>query len=75
MNFGKRCKCGILSKGGASRFYAIRKVISWTASKETGKRMAIIGSGPAGLMAAHELPTQEHSVTVFDFTIRQSAQV
>ena len=34
--------------------------------KESGKRVAIIGSGPAGLMAAYELAAQGHAVTVFD---------
>lgn len=34
--------------------------------KESGKRVAIIGSGPAGLMAAYELAVKGHAVTVFD---------
>ena len=33
---------------------------------ETGKNVAIIGSGPAGLMAAYNLRMQGHAVTVFD---------
>ena len=32
----------------------------------TGKRVAIIGSGPAGLAAAHQLNRAGHSVTVFE---------
>jgi NADPH-dependent glutamate synthase beta subunit-like oxidoreductase len=36
------------------------------ALKATGKRVAIVGSGPAGLMAAHELAVQGHRVTVFE---------
>ena len=36
------------------------------ALKETGRRVAIVGSGPAGLMAAHELAAQGHGVTVFE---------
>jgi NADPH-dependent glutamate synthase beta subunit-like oxidoreductase/NAD-dependent dihydropyrimidine dehydrogenase PreA subunit len=35
-------------------------------AKESGKRAAIIGSGPAGLMAAYELAAKGHAVTVFD---------
>jgi NADPH-dependent glutamate synthase beta subunit-like oxidoreductase len=35
-------------------------------SQETGKRVAIVGSGPAGLMAAYELAARGHGVTVFD---------
>jgi NADPH-dependent glutamate synthase beta subunit-like oxidoreductase len=34
--------------------------------KESGKKVAVIGSGPAGLMAAHELAAKGHAVTVFD---------
>jgi len=34
--------------------------------KESGKRTAIIGSGPAGLMAAYDLAMKGHAVTVFD---------
>ena len=32
----------------------------------TGKRVAVIGSGPAGLAAAHQLNRAGHSVTVFE---------
>lgn len=34
--------------------------------KRTGKRVAIIGSGPAGLAAAHQLNRVGHLVTVFE---------
>jgi NADPH-dependent glutamate synthase beta subunit-like oxidoreductase len=34
--------------------------------KETGKRIAVVGSGPAGLTAAHFLAKFGHSVTVFE---------
>lgn len=35
-------------------------------SRETGKRVAIIGSGPSGLAAAQQLRRMGHSVTVFE---------
>ena len=33
---------------------------------ETGKKTAVIGSGPAGMMAAYDLRIKGHQVTVFD---------
>ena len=38
----------------------------FTAGPDTGKRVAIIGGGPAGLAAAHELRIHGHAVTVFE---------
>ncbi|MCX5909695.1 MAG: FAD-dependent oxidoreductase, partial [Deltaproteobacteria bacterium] len=34
--------------------------------RQTGKRSAIVGSGPAGLMAAYELARQGHGVALFE---------
>lgn len=34
--------------------------------KDTGRHAAIVGSGPAGLMAAYELRTKGHRVTIFE---------
>src|SRR5580700_5239096 len=36
------------------------------ASERTGKRVAVVGSGPAGLAAAQQLARAGHSVTVFE---------
>lgn len=36
------------------------------AAKASGKRVAIVGSGPAGLMAAYELTIKGHAVTVYE---------
>lgn len=34
--------------------------------KDTGKKVAIVGSGPAGLMAAYELRKRGHAATLFE---------
>ncbi|MCX8086211.1 MAG: NAD(P)-binding protein [Rhodocyclaceae bacterium] len=34
--------------------------------KQTGKKVAVIGGGPAGLSAAYQLALKGHSVTIFD---------
>ena len=34
--------------------------------KESGKTVAIVGSGPSGLMAAHDLRAYGHEITVFE---------
>lgn len=35
-------------------------------AKKTGKKVAIVGAGPAGLTAAYYLVTKGHEVTIFD---------
>lgn len=38
----------------------------FTRAAETGKKVAVVGAGPAGLACAHRLALHGHSVTVFD---------
>ena len=38
----------------------------FTRAEATGKRIAIVGAGPAGLSCAHRLAMRGHDVTVFD---------
>jgi len=35
-------------------------------ARATNRRVAVVGSGPAGLMAAHDMAIQGHEVTVFE---------
>ncbi len=57
--------CGVKREAGRA------SAAGWAASfpeprAATGKRAAVVGAGPAGLMAAHTLRQFGHSVTVFE---------
>jgi glutamate synthase (NADPH/NADH) small chain len=41
-------------------------VVPQPAAKQTGKKVAVVGSGPAGLAAAQQLARAGHAVTVFE---------
>lgn len=56
---------------GQLQRYATDKVMDagvhpFARAAETGKTVAVVGAGPAGLAAAHRLAMQGHSVVVFD---------
>ena len=46
--------------------YALAHGFGFEAGLDTGKRVAIIGGGPAGLSAAYQLRRKGHGVTIFD---------
>jgi NADPH-dependent glutamate synthase beta subunit-like oxidoreductase/Pyruvate/2-oxoacid:ferredoxin oxidoreductase delta subunit len=47
--------------------YAIQNKIAYKKSDaSTGKKVAVIGGGPAGMSAAYQLALKGHSVTIFD---------
>ena len=47
--------------------WAIREnAVLFSAGPPTGKRVAVVGSGPAGLAAARELARAGHAVTIFE---------
>ena len=46
---------------GRSELYAARQ-----RSRKTGKRVAVVGAGPAGLTCAHDLALLGHEVVIFD---------
>jgi NADPH-dependent glutamate synthase beta subunit-like oxidoreductase/Pyruvate/2-oxoacid:ferredoxin oxidoreductase delta subunit len=47
--------------------YAIKNNLKFTRpEKQTGKKVAVIGGGPAGLSVAYQLALKGHSVTIFD---------
>jgi glutamate synthase (NADPH/NADH) small chain len=46
--------------------HALQEKLTFTAGAETGKKIAVIGGGPAGLAAAFQLRRKGHGVTVFE---------
>jgi len=46
--------------------YALERGFAFEPGPDTGKRVAIVGGGPAGLSAAYQLRRKGHGVTLFD---------
>lgn len=44
----------------------LRGIVPFTRARPTGKRVAVVGAGPAGLACAHALARLGHDVTVFE---------
>jgi glutamate synthase (NADPH/NADH) small chain len=57
----KSIEHAIIDKGGENGW-----VVPQPATNKTGKKVAVVGSGPAGLAAAQQLARVGHSVTVFE---------
>jgi glutamate synthase (NADPH/NADH) small chain len=57
----KSIEHAIIDKGGENGW-----VVPQPAKKKSGKKIAVVGSGPAGLAAAQQLARAGHAVTVFE---------
>jgi glutamate synthase (NADPH/NADH) small chain len=57
----KSIEHAIIDKGGENGW-----VVPQPPGKKTGKKVAVVGSGPAGLAAAQQLARVGHSVTVYE---------
>jgi glutamate synthase (NADPH) small chain len=57
----KTIECSIVDRGWAEGW-----VVPTLPARRTGKRVAVVGSGPAGLACAQQLARAGHEVTVFE---------
>lgn len=65
MHEGKPVEIGRLQRYATDALMASGRQ-PYRAGAPTGKRVAVVGAGPAGLACAHKLATLGHAVTLFD---------
>ena len=63
---GKPVKIGLLQRFATDSFMSDKKQQPYDRAKESGKHVAVVGGGPAGLACAHRLSMHGHDVTIFE---------
>ena len=63
---GKPVKIGELQRYATDHYMAAHESTPFTRAEPTGKKIAVVGAGPAGLSCAHRLAVHGHDVTLFD---------
>lgn len=63
---GRPLNIGLLQRHATDHFFARPGKPLFVRGPETGKRVAVVGAGPAGLTVAHHLAVAGHSVDLFD---------
>ena len=61
---GKPVKIGLLQRFATDQ--AMGEKHPYTPAKASGRRVAVVGAGPAGLACAHRLALHGHDVTIFE---------
>jgi dihydropyrimidine dehydrogenase (NAD+) subunit PreT len=65
-NEAKPIEIGALQRYATDTYFAKLGAPLFTRAAESGKRVAVVGAGPAGLACAHGLARRGHSVVLFD---------
>jgi dihydropyrimidine dehydrogenase (NAD+) subunit PreT len=63
---GKPVKIGLLQRYATDHLLATAEDHPFARAASTGKRIAVVGAGPAGLSCAHRLAMLGHDVTILD---------
>jgi glutamate synthase (NADPH/NADH) small chain len=63
---GKPVKIGQLQRYSTDHYMSEFSSTPFTRAATTGKKVAVVGAGPAGLSCAHRLAVHGHDVTLFD---------
>ena len=63
---GKPVKIGELQRYATDHYMETHASTPFTRAEPTGKKVAVVGAGPAGLSCAHRLAVHGHDVTLFD---------
>ncbi len=63
---GKPVKIGLLQRYATDHYMKEVSNQPFSRAQETGKKVAVIGAGPAGLSCAHRLAMHGHDVTIYE---------
>ena len=66
MNEDKPVEIGLLQRHATDAYFAAPGASMFTRAASTGRRIAVVGAGPAGLACAHRLAVLGHQVVVFE---------
>jgi len=65
-NESKPVEIGLLQRHATDAFFEAPGAPLFVRAADTGRRIAVVGAGPAGLACAHRLAVLGHQVTLFD---------